>query len=196
MGLPNVGKSTLFNTLTKLGIPAENFPFCTIDPNNVRSRRRAAYLMGCYLCGIKAAKLAYTSSEGRTFAFLLVINSEGMQGGKVRRCWSNLPGTFIDPPRDGLPVSCPCQLMACMIILLSVLRQVTTAGWFDNSASSARPSQCNAQLKVVCAGACVLGGVPHGSGSQGGQGPRRSCAPAGLESERATARWVGRRRRE
>lgn len=39
VGLPNVGKSTLFNTLTKMGIPAENFPFCTIDPNNVRSRR-------------------------------------------------------------------------------------------------------------------------------------------------------------
>lgn len=35
VGLPNVGKSTLFNTLTKMGIPAENFPFCTIDPNNV-----------------------------------------------------------------------------------------------------------------------------------------------------------------
>lgn len=36
VGLPNVGKSTLFNTLTKMGIPAENFPFCTIDPNSVR----------------------------------------------------------------------------------------------------------------------------------------------------------------
>lgn len=36
VGLPNVGKSTLFNTLTKMGIPAENFPFCTIDPNNAR----------------------------------------------------------------------------------------------------------------------------------------------------------------
>ena len=45
MGLPNVGKSTLFNTLTKMGIPAENFPFCTIDPNNVRSRRRAEWLL-------------------------------------------------------------------------------------------------------------------------------------------------------
>ena len=33
MGLPNVGKSTLFNALTKAGIDAENFPFCTIDPN-------------------------------------------------------------------------------------------------------------------------------------------------------------------
>ena len=34
VGLPNVGKSTLFNALTKAGIAAENFPFCTIDPNS------------------------------------------------------------------------------------------------------------------------------------------------------------------
>lgn len=33
VGLPNVGKSTLFNALTKKTIPASNFPFCTIDPN-------------------------------------------------------------------------------------------------------------------------------------------------------------------
>lgn len=33
VGLPNVGKSTLFNILTKLLIPAENYPFCTIEPN-------------------------------------------------------------------------------------------------------------------------------------------------------------------
>ena len=33
VGLPNVGKSTLFNALTQAGIDAENFPFCTIDPN-------------------------------------------------------------------------------------------------------------------------------------------------------------------
>ena len=33
VGLPNVGKSTLFNALTKAGIDAANFPFCTIEPN-------------------------------------------------------------------------------------------------------------------------------------------------------------------
>jgi len=33
VGLPNVGKSTLFNALTKAGAPSENYPFCTIDPN-------------------------------------------------------------------------------------------------------------------------------------------------------------------
>jgi len=34
VGLPNVGKSTLFNALTRAGIDAENFPFCTIEPNS------------------------------------------------------------------------------------------------------------------------------------------------------------------
>ena len=33
VGLPNVGKSTLFNALTQAGIEAQNYPFCTIDPN-------------------------------------------------------------------------------------------------------------------------------------------------------------------
>lgn len=33
VGLPNVGKSTLFNALTNVGVPAENYPFCTIDPS-------------------------------------------------------------------------------------------------------------------------------------------------------------------
>ena len=33
VGLPNVGKSTLFNALTQKSVPAENFPFCTIDPS-------------------------------------------------------------------------------------------------------------------------------------------------------------------
>ncbi|ELP92116.1 hypothetical protein EIN_380430, partial [Entamoeba invadens IP1] len=36
VGLPNVGKSTLFNALTKCQVAAQNFPFCTIDPNNAQ----------------------------------------------------------------------------------------------------------------------------------------------------------------
>ena len=35
VGLPNVGKSTLFNAITKAGAEAANFPFCTIEPNAV-----------------------------------------------------------------------------------------------------------------------------------------------------------------
>lgn len=48
VGLPNVGKSTLFNALTKAGIAAENYPFCTIEPNvgvvEVPDRRRRPQL--------------------------------------------------------------------------------------------------------------------------------------------------------
>ena len=36
VGLPNVGKSTLFNAITKAGAQAANYPFCTIEPNTGR----------------------------------------------------------------------------------------------------------------------------------------------------------------
>lgn len=36
VGLPNVGKSTFFNLMCKMNVPAENRPFCTIDPNTAR----------------------------------------------------------------------------------------------------------------------------------------------------------------
>lgn len=36
VGMPNVGKSTTFNILSSLSVPAENFPFCTIDPNTAK----------------------------------------------------------------------------------------------------------------------------------------------------------------
>lgn len=36
VGLPNVGKSSLFNLLTEQSAPAENYPFCTIEPNTAR----------------------------------------------------------------------------------------------------------------------------------------------------------------
>ena len=36
VGLPNVGKSTTFNFLSKLAVPAENYPFCTIDPTTAK----------------------------------------------------------------------------------------------------------------------------------------------------------------
>ncbi len=64
VGLPNVGKSTLFNALTKAGIAAENYPFCTIEPNVgivevpdprpgcfVRDRQTAARAAGH--CGVR-----------------------------------------------------------------------------------------------------------------------------------------------
>lgn len=62
--MPNVGKSTLFNTLTKMSIPAENFPFCTIEPNEARVNipdERFEWLCQLFkpkseVCGLQAVK--------------------------------------------------------------------------------------------------------------------------------------------
>ena len=47
VGLPNVGKSTLFNAITKAGAEAANYPFCTIEPNvGCRRTRRSFSCVG------------------------------------------------------------------------------------------------------------------------------------------------------
>ena len=76
VGLPNVGKSTLFNALTKAGIAAANFPFCTIEPNvgvvPVPDPRLAA------LAGIaKPLKIIPTSIEFVDIAGLVAGASKG-----------------------------------------------------------------------------------------------------------------------
>jgi hypothetical protein len=51
VGIPNVGKSTFFNVLTKSQAAAENFPFCTIDPNE--NKYPVCFIIGSFgLCGL------------------------------------------------------------------------------------------------------------------------------------------------
>jgi GTP-binding protein YchF len=76
VGLPNVGKSTLFNALTKAGISAENYPFCTIDPNvgvvpvpDLRLDQLAAI--------VKPAKVVPTTIEFVDIAGLVAGASKG-----------------------------------------------------------------------------------------------------------------------
>ncbi len=76
VGLPNVGKSTLFNALTKAGIAAANFPFCTIDPNvgvvPVPDER-----LGVLADIVKPQKLVPTSMEFVDIAGLVAGASKG-----------------------------------------------------------------------------------------------------------------------
>lgn len=63
MGMPNVGKSTLYNTLTKCSIPAENFPFCTIEPNEVSAWYTPTVLRQRFsACGPFAESYAFFAS--------------------------------------------------------------------------------------------------------------------------------------
>ena len=56
VGLPNVGKSTLFNALTRAGIQAENYPFCTIEPNSI--------VVGIIFCGLTISAILSSLGSG------------------------------------------------------------------------------------------------------------------------------------
>lgn len=72
VGVPNVGKSTFFNVLTKSQIAAENFPFCTIDPNE--SRVPVPDERWDYLCN-------YHKPASKVPAFLNVVDIAGLVAG-------------------------------------------------------------------------------------------------------------------
>ncbi|KAJ1531459.1 hypothetical protein ONE63_000137 [Megalurothrips usitatus] len=72
VGVPNVGKSTFFNVLTKSQAPAENFPFCTIDPNE--SRVPVPDERFDYLCN-------YFKPASKVPAFLNVVDIAGLVKG-------------------------------------------------------------------------------------------------------------------
>lgn len=72
VGVPNVGKSTFFNVLTKSAVPAENFPFCTIDPNE--SRVAVPDARFDYLC-------EYHKPASKVPAYLNVVDIAGLVKG-------------------------------------------------------------------------------------------------------------------
>ncbi|XP_065888785.1 obg-like ATPase 1 [Dysidea avara] len=72
VGIPNVGKSTFFNVLTKNNAPAENFPFCTIDPNEARVAVPDARFD--FLCD-------YHKPASKVPAFLHVVDIAGLVKG-------------------------------------------------------------------------------------------------------------------
>jgi ribosome-binding ATPase len=76
VGLPNAGKSTLFNLLTKRSVPAENFPFCTIDPHDgiVEVPDKRVKTLGNL---VQAKKEVYAAIEFRDIAGLVKNASEG-----------------------------------------------------------------------------------------------------------------------
>ncbi|RHY25710.1 hypothetical protein DYB32_008148 [Aphanomyces invadans] len=90
VGLPNVGKSSLFNLLTAQSVAAENFPFCTIDPNEARcavpDERYEWYLLGsharypAYLQCTDIAGLIRGASEGAGLGNAFLSHIQAVDG--------------------------------------------------------------------------------------------------------------------
>lgn len=117
VGLPNVGKSTFFNTLTKCNVPAENFPFCTIEPNEARvpvpdarfdwlvDHWKPGSQVSAYLDVWDIAGLVKNASQGEGLGNAFLSNIQAVDGlFHMCRAFSDADVTHVegevDPIRD------------------------------------------------------------------------------------------------
>ncbi len=115
VGLPNVGKSSLFSLLTDLAVPAENYPFCTIDPSEARCAvPDARYDFLCdlwkppstqpaFLMVTDIAGLIRGASEGAGLGNAFLSHIQAVDGiFNVVRCFDNPEVVHVDDSIDAI----------------------------------------------------------------------------------------------
>src|SRR3989339_852872 len=99
VGLPNVGKSTLFNALTKKSVPAENYPFCTINPSigivPVPDERLQKLSELSHSKKTIPAIVEFVDIAGLVKPILYVLNSSEAAENVTEKIKDKIPGRFV-----------------------------------------------------------------------------------------------------
>jgi len=156
VGLPNVGKSTLFNALTAAGIPSENYPFCTIEPNvgvvsvpdgrlaTIEEHIKTEKVIPAILRMVDIAGLVRGASQGEGLGnkFLSHIRSVDAIM-HVVRCFEDGDVTHVDGDVD------PIRDIETIDIELMLADMATVEGALDKAQRTAKSGDKDAKARVA-----------------------------------------------